>query len=179
MNRDKKNKNVNSPRHGEVKQPSGCHGVLRWAQIVFFPYTTDMTRHTSPKRFLQQKHDKTFLQKSPESVTKQKWEQLVLCPEVAERHEHAICPQSAFFMKNTETNIKETHKYAKRKKRESSEKRAVLKESHKYATQKNEKNMKVLKMALSQAQIHSRRPRATSAAGICIQNQGPSRQLFW
>ena len=34
-------------------------------------------------------------------------------------------------------------------------------------------------MALSRPQIHSRRPRATSAAGICIQNRGLSRQLFW
>ena len=69
--------------------------------------------------------------------------------------------------------MEERHKYAKRKKRESSEKRAVLKERHKYATQKK------TNMALLLAEIHSRRPRATSAAGICIQNQGPSRQLFW
>ena len=31
-----------------------------------------------------------------------KWEKLILCPEVTERHEHAICPQSAFFIKKTE-----------------------------------------------------------------------------
>ena len=74
--------------------------------------------------------------------------------------------------------MEERHKYAKRKKRESSEKRAVFKERHKYATQtKMEK--KASKMALLWAQILSRRPRATSAAGICIQNHGPSRQLFW
>ena len=46
--------------------------------------------------------------------------------------------------------MKEAHKYAKRKKRESSEKRAVLKERHKYATQKKvKKNKKSSKMALS------------------------------
>ena len=61
----KKNKNVNSPRHGEVKQASGCHGVLRWAQIVFFPYSTDITRHTSPKRFLQQENGKTLIGLDP------------------------------------------------------------------------------------------------------------------
>ena len=46
--------------------------------------------------------------------------------------------------------MEERHKYAKRKKRESSEKRAVLKERHKYATQKKvKKNKKSSKMALS------------------------------
>ena len=35
--------------------------------------------------------------------------------------------------------MEERHKYAKRKKRESSEKRAVFKQRHKYATQKNMK----------------------------------------
>ena len=35
--------------------------------------------------------------------------------------------------------MEERHKYAKRKKRESSEKRAVFKERHKYATQKKMK----------------------------------------
>ena len=72
MNRDKKKQNVNSPRHGEVKQASGCHGVLRWAQIVFFPYTTDMTRHTSPKRFLQQKNEKTRFYKSLQRAPQKK-----------------------------------------------------------------------------------------------------------
>ena len=38
--------------------------------------------------------------------------------------------------------MKETYKYAKRKKQESSEKRAVFKERHKYATQKNMKKIK-------------------------------------
>ena len=41
--------------------------------------------------------------------------------------------------------MEERHKYAKRKKRESSEKRAVFKERHKYATQKNEKKQKIVK----------------------------------
>ena len=41
--------------------------------------------------------------------------------------------------------MEERHKYAKRKKRESSEKRAVLKERHKYATQKNVNNLKFAK----------------------------------
>ena len=46
--------------------------------------------------------------------------------------------------------MEERHKYAKRKKRESSEKRAVFKERHKYATQKKvKKNEKSSKMALS------------------------------
>ena len=36
--------------------------------------------------------------------------------------------------------MKEDYKYAKRKKRESSDKRAVLKERHKYATQKQLEN---------------------------------------
>ena len=46
--------------------------------------------------------------------------------------------------------MKDTHKYAKRQKRESSEKQDVLKERHKYATQhKNEKNKESPKMALS------------------------------
>ena len=98
----KKDKIVNSPRHGEVKQPSGCHGVLRWAQIVFFPYTTDVTRHTSPKRFLQQKKKKHVFIKVSRERHKKKWEKLTLCPEVTERHEHAMCPQSAFFIKKTE-----------------------------------------------------------------------------
>ena len=76
--------------------------------------------------------------------------------------------------------MEERHKYAKRKKRESLEKRAVFKERHKYAAQKKWKNMKKSsKIALLWAEILSRRPRATSAAGICIQNHGPSRQLFW
>ena len=98
----KKNKNVNSPRHGEVKQASGCHGVLRWAQIVFFPYTTDMTRHTSPKRFLQQKTEKTRFYKSLQRAPQKKvGKSNLLSPEVTERHEHAICPQSAFFIKKT------------------------------------------------------------------------------
>ena len=38
--------------------------------------------------------------------------------------------------------MEERHKYAKRKKRESSEKRAVLKERHKYATQKKRYDIK-------------------------------------
>ena len=55
-----------------------------------------------------------------------------------------------FHQKNRKRNfMKETHKYAKRKKRESSEKRAVLKERHKYATQKktgkNKKNRQKLR----------------------------------
>ena len=70
--------------------------------------------------------------------------------------------------------MKEPTQYAKRKKRESSETRAVLKERHKYATQ-TIKKIEKLKIALSRAQIQSRRLRATSAAGICIQNHGPSR----
>ena len=46
--------------------------------------------------------------------------------------------------------MEERHKYAKRKKRESSEKRAVFKQRHKYATQKKmKKNKKSSKMALS------------------------------
>ena len=46
--------------------------------------------------------------------------------------------------------MEERHKYAKRKKRESLKKRAVLKERHKYATQKKvKKNKKSSKMALS------------------------------
>ena len=45
--------------------------------------------------------------------------------------------------------MKEPTKYAKRKKWESSEKRAVLKQRHKYATQKHEKkNEKSPQMAL-------------------------------
>ena len=45
-----------------------------------------------------------------------------------------------FLQKNRKNNfIKEAIKYAKRKKRESSEKRAVLKERHKHATQANMK----------------------------------------
>ena len=107
MNRDEKNKNVNSPRHGGVKQASGCHGVLRWAQIVFFPYTTDMTRHTSPKRFLHQKNEKTRFYKSLQRASQKKWGNIILCPEVTERHEHATCPQSAFFMKKRKTQIYE------------------------------------------------------------------------
>ena len=101
----KKNKNVNSYGQGGVKQPSDCHGVLRWAQIVFSPYSTDITRHTSPKRFLHQKNEKTrFYKKSPESVRK-KMEKLILRPEIAERHENAICPQSAFFIKKLKKRV--------------------------------------------------------------------------
>ena len=37
--------------------------------------------------------------------------------------------------------MEERHKYAKRKKRESSEKRAVLKERRKYAAQNNENQL--------------------------------------
>ena len=45
--------------------------------------------------------------------------------------------------------MEERHKYAKRKKRESSEQRAVFKERHKYATQKKmKKTKKSPKMAL-------------------------------
>ena len=106
MNRDKKNKNVNSPRHGEVKQASGCHGVLRWAQIVFFSYGTAKTRHTSPKRFLHQKNEQMrfykSLQRAPQN---KKWEKLILCPEVTRHHEHATCPQSAFFIKKAEKTV--------------------------------------------------------------------------
>ena len=102
MNRDEK-KNVNSYRHGGVKQASGCHGVLRWAQIVFFPYTTDMTRHTSPKRFLHQNNEKTRFYKSLQRASeKKKGRKLILRPEIAERHGNAICPQTAFFIKKNE-----------------------------------------------------------------------------
>ena len=42
--------------------------------------------------------------------------------------------------------MEERHKYAKRKKRESSEKRAVFKQRHKYATQKKmKKKQKIIK----------------------------------
>ena len=105
MNRDKQNKNVNSPRHGEAKQASGCHGVLRWAQIVIFPYSTDMTRHRSPKRFLQQKNEKTSFYKSLQRASQKKWENFILCPEVTERHGKAICPQSAFFIKKMKKRV--------------------------------------------------------------------------
>ena len=102
----KKNKNVNSYRQGGVKQPSGCHGVLRWAQIVFFPYSTDITRHTSPKRFLHQKNEKTRFYKSLQRASeKKKWKKLILRPEIAERHGNAICPQSAFFIKKMKKRV--------------------------------------------------------------------------
>ena len=48
-----------------------------------------------------------------------------------------------FYEKNgTRKFMKEAHRYAKRKKRESSQKRAVLKERLKYATQKEILKMK-------------------------------------
>ena len=106
MNRDKKNKNVNSYRHGGVKQASGRHGVLRWAQIVFFPDSTDITRHTSPKRFLHQKIEKTRFYKSLRRASEKKnGKNIILRPEIAERHGNAICSQSAFFIKKMKKRV--------------------------------------------------------------------------
>ena len=105
MNRVKK-KTVNSYRQGGVKQPSGCHGVLRWAQIVFFPYSTDITSHTSPKRFLHQKNEKTRFYKSLRRASEKKsGTKIILRPEIAERHENTICPQSAFFIKKMKKRV--------------------------------------------------------------------------
>ena len=80
---------------------------------------------------------RVFIKASRERQTKN-WKNIILRPEIAERHGNTICPQSAFFIQKIEKNdfMEERHKYAQRKKRESSEKRAVLKELPNHATQK-------------------------------------------
>ena len=138
-----KNKNVNSPRHGGVKQAaSGCHSVRRWAQIVFFPHSIAKTRHTSPKCFLHQKNEKTRFYKSLQRAPPKKSGKNQFCvvkSQNAMNTPHVL--KAHFSSTKTEKNdfVEERHKYAKRKKRELSEKRAVLKERPKYATQKKRK----------------------------------------
>ena len=80
---------------------------------------------------------RVFIKVSRERQKKKSGKNIILRPEIAERHGNAICPQSAFFIKKWKnTFLQKPPESVTTKKWESSEKRAVFKERHKYAIQK-------------------------------------------
>ena len=58
------------------------------------------------KAHFSSKKGKTRFYKSLQRASeKKKWKKIILRPEIAERHENTICPQSAFFIKKMKKRV--------------------------------------------------------------------------
>ena len=154
MNRDKKKQKCEFTK-ARWSQTGLClpRCALLGPNRVFPPIARDMTRHTSPKRFLHQKNEKTRFYKSLQRASQKKVgnNNVVSWSHRTPWTRH-MSSKRIFHQKNGKhVFIKETHKYAKRKTRELSEKRAVSKQVHTKHCQKNMK--KTWKIANNRATI--------------------------